>query len=272
MKCVSELYGRHPDSDIYIIGTGASTRVFPLSFLKDKITIGLNQAWKLFPVQYAVTIHPELNMPECMADETPHPEITWITKHSKSRGLYKAGLLTQAQLQHIERNCYSFEADREPQDGPAPNVSEAARVTRWLREPTLGRLYLWGSISTSAANLAANMGAHNIIFIGCDNCALEGNHHAHGQHTRWLGALPDIRYREYYEAAAETRAVLRERGINVMSLTPFLGLKSPELDFARLCGELQVPALVTGEDISPVTSLPRWQQLLYKLKKKITAR
>lgn len=271
MRCVSELYGKHPGSDIYIIGTGASMRVFPLAFLKDKITIGLNQAWKLLPVRYAITIHPDLNMPECMAAEAPHPDITWITKHSKSRGLYEAGLLTQAQLEHIEHHCYSFEAGREPQDGPAPNVSEAGRVTRWLREATPGRLYVWGTISTTGANMAANMGARNIVFIGCDNCALEGNHHAHGQHTRWLGATPAVRYREYYEAAAETRAVLRERGINVMSLTPFMGLESPEYDFARLCDELQLPRFVNNEDISP-TARPRWQLTLQRIRKKIAAR
>jgi hypothetical protein len=272
MKCVSQLYGKHPESDIYIIGTGASTRVFPLSFLENKITIGLNQAWKLFPVQYAVTIHPELNMPECMPGEAPQPEITWVTKQSKSRGLHKAGLLTQAQLEHIEQRCYSFEADREESDGPAPSVSEAARITRWLREPVPGRLYVWGTISTTAANLAANMGARNIIFIGCDNCALEGNHHAHGQHTRWLGASPEVRYREYYEAAAETRTVLRERGINVMSLTPFMGLESPAYDFGRLCDELQLPRFLDNEDISPNSHDSLLQKVTSKLKRKLAAR
>ena len=47
-----ELWGRHAGETIYIIGTGPSQRLFPLDFLSDKITIGLNQAWKLLPVQY----------------------------------------------------------------------------------------------------------------------------------------------------------------------------------------------------------------------------
>jgi hypothetical protein len=29
MKSVTELYGRYPDSDIYVVGTGTSLRVFP---------------------------------------------------------------------------------------------------------------------------------------------------------------------------------------------------------------------------------------------------
>ena len=68
MRSIEELYGRHPGSDIYVVGTGASLRVFPLAFLENKITIGLNMAWKVAPVQYSITIRPELNIPEFMGE------------------------------------------------------------------------------------------------------------------------------------------------------------------------------------------------------------
>ena len=44
-------------------------------------------------------------------------------------------------------------------------------------------LYQWSSISQTAVNLAANMGAKNVILVGCDNCALLDNHHAHAQQS-----------------------------------------------------------------------------------------
>ena len=69
MKKIQEIYGRHPGSDIYIVGTGTSLRVFPLAVLKDKITIGLNQSWKVVDTTYAITMMPKLNIPEFIEGE-----------------------------------------------------------------------------------------------------------------------------------------------------------------------------------------------------------
>ncbi|NJO98002.1 MAG: hypothetical protein HC764_20055 [Pleurocapsa sp. CRU_1_2] len=113
-------------------------------------------------------------------------------------------------------------------------------------------MYFWGSVSGAGVCLAANMGAKNIIMIGCDNCSLLANHHAHEQHVRWKGVDPNQRYRQYYEALAEVRTVLKERDINLLSLTPFMGLANPEQDFAHLCTELNQPKLIENNiDVSP---------------------
>lgn len=247
MRCVSELYGRYPGSDIYVIGTGASLRVFPKSFLEDKITIGLNMAWKTVPVKYAITIHPELSIPEFIAGEQPHPEITWITKYAKTKAL-----VTPEQFKHAEENFYFFETNGRENTQPPNKPSDAGRILEWVRQPTDDKLYLWTSIAQSGVNLAANMGAKSIILIGCDNCALLGNNHSHKQHTRWRDATPDTRYREYYEGLAEMRPVLRDRGINLVSLTPFVSLDQPGMDFQNLCTELDQPTYIaSGEDITP---------------------
>lgn len=243
MKQVSELYNRHPGSDIYIIGTGASFRVFPAELLDGKITIGLNMAWKNVPVQYGITIHPDLNIPEYMPGEAPHPEITWITKYHKSKKL-----LTPDQFADAEARCYFFESDGQPNSQPPDQPSDAGRILDWVREPS-NNLYQWSSISQTAVNLAAHMGAKNIILIGCDNCSLAGNHHAHNQHTRWKGVAPDHRYHQYYEGLAEIRAALREQGVNVVSMTPFMSLANPVSDFERLCDELGRERLIANHDL-----------------------
>jgi hypothetical protein len=246
-KCVSELYNRYPDRDIYVIGTGPSLRVFPHDLVRDKITIGLNMAWKTLPVKYSITIHPDLSIPEFLPDETPHPEITWITKYAKTKSLVSA-----EQLQYAEENFYFFEMDGRPNTQPPNKPPDSGRVLDWVRRPTDDKLYLWTTIAQAGVNLAANMGAKNIYLIGCDNCALGGNNHAHKQHTRWRDASPDSRYREYYEGLAEIRPVLRERGVNLVSLNPFMSLQFPEEDFARLCQELNQPQLIaSAPDISP---------------------
>ncbi|MEL6247650.1 MAG: hypothetical protein AAFY78_12355 [Cyanobacteria bacterium J06648_16] len=245
MKPVSDLYNRHPDSDIYVVGTGASLRVFPTDFLTNKLTIGLNMAWKLVPVTYGITIHPDLNVPEFMADEAPHPDITWVTKRAKSKAL-----LTAEEFEYADGHFYYFEMNGQANTQPPHQPSDEGRILDWVRQPTENYLYQWSSISQTGVNLAANLGAKNIILVGCDNCAILGNHHAHNQHTAWKGVDPQERYQQYYEGLAEVRTALRERGINLLSMTPFLSLESPQNDFQRLCQELNRPDLIKNADVT----------------------
>ncbi|MFA5882556.1 MAG: hypothetical protein WDA60_01765 [Acidimicrobiia bacterium] len=259
MRAVSELYGKHPGSDIYVVGTGASLRVFPPSFLEGRITIGLNMAWRMVPVTYGITVHPDLNIPEFIPGETARPDITWIVKRDKLGGMAAEHLRSADEL------YYSFRTG--PRDGDPvvpvtqgrPGTDASSRVLDYVRAPTENFLYLWSSISQPAVNLAANMGAKNVILVGCDNAALLGNHHSHGQHTRWLGAEPDDRYRDYYDGLAEMRSVLRERGVNLVSLNPFLTIGPHEYDFVQLCEELGVPVQVENRDITNIYVAP-WEK------------
>lgn len=220
-------------------------RVFPKSLLEGKVTIGLNMAWKVAPVTYGITIGPHLNIPEFMPDEPARPEIIWITRADKARAV-----LSGEQFAYADRSFFNFEmADRAPFHTD-DWVSDAGRVIDYVRRPTGIKLYQWSSISQTAANLAANLGAKNVVLVGCDNTSLLGNHHAHQQHTKWLGEDPDYRYGQYYEGLAEVRAALRPRGVNLVSLSPFLKLDDPAGEFLRLCREMEQPEFLVGEDIS----------------------
>ena len=243
MRSVSELYDRHVGEDIYLIGTGTSIRVFPRDFFVGKVTIGLNMAWKNVPVRYAVTIHPDLNIPEFIGDQ-PHPDITWIVPREKSRSL-----LTPEQFAHADSRFYNFDYHGKPNTQPLNEPGDSGRILDWVRRPTGNNLYVWSSIAQTGANLAANLGARNVILVGCDNAPLMGNQHAHKQHTRWKGAAPEHRYRQYYEGMAEVRAALRERGVNLVSVQPFLGISNFETDFERLCHELKQPQVLEGGDV-----------------------
>ena len=245
MRPVSELYGRHAGEDIYVVGSGTSVRVFPASFLKGKVTIALNMAWKNLPARYGITIHPDLNIPEFIGEQ-PHPDITWIVPREKSRAL-----LTPEQFAYADEHFFTFDYRGQPNTQPSNQPGDHGRVLDWVRRPTGDSLYVWSSIAQTGANLAANLGAKNIILVGCDNAALIGNHHAHRQHTRWKGVAPEHRYRQYYEGMAEVREALRERGVNLVSLQPFLGIADFDDDFRRLCREMEKPHLLSGLDVSP---------------------
>ncbi len=269
MNYVSQLYNTHPGADIYVVGTGASLRVFPLSFLENKIAIGLNQAWKLLPVKYSITIRPELNIPEFMAGEAPREGITWITKFIK----FTTPEQKEFAKAHAER-FYYFESV--PTDNKERLIqgqsSLAGRNLEWVRKPTENYLYVWSSISQAAVNLAANMGARNIILVGCDNAAVMNNHHAHGQHTMWAGNDPQARYQEYYQGLCEIRAVLRQRGITLISATPFLRVGDCEAEFLDLCQQLTQPAFIENRDISRRVGVAKKQKSsLFRTLRKLMA-
>jgi hypothetical protein len=273
MKSVAELYNLHSGEDIYVVGTGTSLRVFPHSFLENKITIGLNMAWKTLPVGYSITIHPNLAIPEFLKDELPHPEITWITKYDKTKHL-----VTPEHLKHAEKYFYFFESHGRTNTQPPGEPTDCGRILDWVRQPTENKLYIWTSIAQAGVNLAANMGAKNIILIGCDNCALGENHHAHQQHAQWVGADPNHRYRQYYEGLSEIRSVLKERQINLISMNPFLTLAYPHEDFEHLCEELEKPKIIhlTADISRKITMMEyfkyyksRIYDLAYRLKQNI---
>ncbi|HUF99352.1 MAG TPA: hypothetical protein VMM60_14580 [Ilumatobacter sp.] len=240
-------------------------RVFPTEFLVDRLTIGLNMAWRVAPLKYGITIGPHLNIPEFLDGELPHPEITWITKRAKAKQV-----LRPDQFAHADSSFYTFDMAGRPNRAPPNEPSDEGRVLDWVRRPTGDNLYQWSSISQTAVNLAANMGARNIILVGCDNSSLLDNHHAHVQHTKWVGAAPSYRYDQYYEGLVEVRSALRERGVNLLSLNPFVKLDNPSRDFSFLCDELSVPSLLSGEDIPDVHA---WQARPSRLERRIqTAR
>ena len=57
---------------------------------------------------------------------------------------------------------------------------------------------------------------------------------------------------------------LRERGVAVVSMTPFLGLETYNEDFVRLCGELGQKTFIRATDISPISpkKLVQWKKEL----------
>lgn len=245
MKMVSELYGKHAGADIYVVGTGTSMRVFPPDFFRSKVVIGLNMAWKLLPVQYCITIHPDLNIPEFMPDESPQSQITWVVGNRKAQAV-----LTKSQFEYAEKTFFFFNYHGKPNHQPPHEPSESGRCIEWVEEVSGDNLYVWSSISQAGANLAANMGAKNIILVGCDNTDLVNNHHAHEQHTRWKNSSPHHRYRQYYDGLCEVRTALRRRNVNLVSLSPFLKLDSPEIDFLHLCKEFKVQPFIKNKDVS----------------------
>jgi hypothetical protein len=90
-----------------------------------------------------------------MEGEQPRPDITWVTRANKIRALSASA----ERLVFAEENYYSFDSKGKKPSISLMNPLSLVAMLEWVRTPTPDKLYLWSSISQSAVNLAANMGA-----------------------------------------------------------------------------------------------------------------
>jgi hypothetical protein len=237
MRTISDLYKKHLKSDIYIVGSGPSLRFFPENFFQNKITIGLNYAYKSIRPMYSITVHPYI-IPIRQSDWN----CEWITKTKTSDNSWS-----------IHKNngnvdaFYLFNNNNDPLD------------FSYLTVPgTSQNLFVGAGIQTGALHLAARMGACNAILVGVDMGLTAGGHHATDQHTQFHGYSAQAVYDEYYYYTVKLRTELKRLyGMNIVALTPFLG-KDIERDACHLKQELNLPDLpkpVEVEHVKRTTSL-----------------
>ena len=241
VKKVSDLYSEIVEKDVYIVGTGPSFRLYDKSFFHNKIVIGLNKAIDEVDCKYLITIHPDL----VLNNSNVVKNTIFILPQKKTQELLDPALYSQ-----IQDKVYFFEYFGKSNTAGLSDPSNSGRIIDWVLEPTNDNLYVWSSISQTAMNFAANLGYKNIFLVGCDNMAISGNHHNSKQHTRWNGSSSETRYYQYYLGCKEVRNVLIKRGVNVFSLTPFVGLGNLEEDFKSQCEIKNLPHLIQEPDIT----------------------
>jgi len=221
---ISLLANRHAKSDVYIVGTGPSLRVFDKQYLSDKITIGLNQAWKQLPTVYSISVHPEL-----------------VIEYEKSKTKNKTNWVVKQKGEFINKSL----------DDPEYYIFKTVdRDFSIFTKPKADHLFIGRGVQQTAMHLAAVMGAKNIILVGVDMTDVGGDHHGHDQHVKFHGLDPKSVYAEYRDYTAKARQELRKLKINVMTLSPFIGSCDASEDYTRICAELRLPKLPKPEDTS----------------------
>lgn len=226
---ISELWDKHKEETIYILGTGPSVRCYgDLNKILDGNTvIGLNESYKYYKSTYNMTLHPKL---------FPNK----ITKIRPPNCIIKP----KDQYRHIKTENPNFYVFQNNQD-----IYDFSYL-----EKTKNHLYIGRGIQTGAMVLAAQMGASLIILIGCDFAQLGLDHHSHETHTEFYGLTSQQIYQEYYQNTVIVRTKLRDiYKTEIISLQPFLGLGHQDLDYRRLCCELDLPSLPPVKDKSTYT-------------------
>jgi hypothetical protein len=225
---INTLFKKHVGADIYVVGTGPTTRLFPKNFFKGRVTIGLNQAYKLIEPMYSITVHPEL--------ELEYRELIKAKKVKPTKWLVKHKAPTFLRLN--DPSIYVFHTSYE-----------------W-KEFIGGKsdtLFLGKGIQLTAIDLACRMGARSVILVGVDLGDIAGDHHGHDQHIQFHGLSASEVYREYRLWTYKARRLAREKaGVAVLSLYPLLGCGGDvhQEDYAQFRKELGLSKLPKPKDIS----------------------
>lgn len=203
MRTIDELRGKHRGEDIWIIGSGATAGYVDPAFFEGKVTIGINHVHRRFRTSYLIGKDGPGFIDE--ASTTGIPLIVSEFAYAmRDRGLNDAP------------NAYYFTHIDHGQPGIFDVIGTGQHT-----------LVTWSTLG-SAMHIACEMGAENIILVGCDCGTLDGAFHfpeyspGQTQAERW-------RYRQFLSATARDVIIARDTlqkhyGVRIYSLNPFVNL------------------------------------------------
>lgn len=207
----------HKDCDIYIIASGKTLDFIDNSFLKNKLTIGINQVYKKIEPKYLV--RKEIEMIDSVIN-TCKKTIHFISissygnheKHKKKNENYiKKKFKNNDNIVLYDHNNNNIRLTKLP-DNPDKIVVSHSTITTGI-------------------HLAAYMGAKNIILIGHDCGTIDGEPNFNGYHTDETYKIVHKEGKKGYinwlkcieNDTVKLKKLLKQKyGCNVYSLNPFI--------------------------------------------------
>ncbi len=214
-KLITELKNKHKGQDIYVLGAGASMNYIDPKFFDNKITVGVNMMYQIFPCTYIVKIHNE------ESQKVIDAEVTLII--SKLDG----GL--RDILNQFNGNYYVFKHMK--------NMGGSLSITPLEATDSLK---VGASTIHSAIHFAYFLGAANIILCGCDCGMLDNVPYVNGYYNETSIKRLSFKVEEDYEFFLLTERqtlnlanLIRDKGVSVYSLNPFINLGLENHAFTR---------------------------------------
>ena len=229
MKEIKEFANIHKGEDIYIICSGKSLDYISEDFFENKIMLGINQAYKKLNCHYYVRKEAALLEEIFLKDyEKIKDSYFFVSRHD---GGFAAGARTDKNLNIVKnnlsqhKNILIYETNQ--------NISRS-RINPDLVQLTGDFFLATDSTITTGINIAAFIGAKNIILCGHDCVTINGEpnfsgyhsdesykiKHAQGKHqySRWLSGLE--------RQTREMKHILKNKyDINLLSINPFVSMK-----------------------------------------------
>ena len=213
-KSIKELQHNHLGEDIYVICAGPSSNFIEPTFFEYKTVIGVNNVFKKFPCNYVIAKdlkeHPRFTR---MVDELKYTNIPLIFPE------YHTAHYSDGKNQPDYDKGYVFEH----LDNKSADMDEEVFSVIGTDKLVVSR-----STVTSAINLAAYMGARNIILVGheCGSIAGDlydptytekdwGSANNYSSAPKWVGSIES-------QTLKVKERVKEEYGSSIYSLNPFI--------------------------------------------------
>jgi len=210
---IKEFKDCHKGKDIYVICAGPSSDYVPPRFFTDKIVIGVNNVFKKFPCNYVIS-----------KDLKEHPRYTRMVQELKGTDIklvfseYHTGHLSDGKNEPDIEGWYFEHLDNQSAD---------------LNDEVLSvigsdKLVVSRSTVTSGLNLAAYMGAQNIILLGHDCGTIDGDLYDPTYTESDWGSANNYSSAPKWVGSIETQTIeVKERlkkvyDCDVLSINPFI--------------------------------------------------
>lgn len=209
MKGIQKFKNIHKGKDIWVVGSGGSLEYVEPSFFDNKIVVGVNMAYKHWHVDYTVVMHLWL------IDEALEAGQTVITSEYECCYPERGRLETE---KYTDKEVYMYKHLR--QDYMIMHYD-------WFDQEDA--LVIGGTTAINAMSFAYHLGASTIMLAGIDGCSVNGMTHYSGYKkegkTYDHGQINVIR-NDYHKLVVEYRDFLKEEGVPVYSLSPFIGMRN----------------------------------------------
>jgi|GEM_PF-2912247 len=201
--------------DIYIVGTGPTSSLFDFSYLKDKVCLSLNDAFKMHSsITPIALMHHEIYAHTGKDLGAPfHPNFKNI-KYPIVKGSSKKKQ-EKVDWDHPQYYYYDWDLNIE-------NIRTLSKNSNYL-------YYTPEGCSLHAAlQIAWIMGAKNVFVIGCDSVTMDGQHYAEYDKNKIrddniLKNGLKRNYNSYVYGELIVRDFLSFKGIRVFNLSPIVG-------------------------------------------------
>jgi hypothetical protein len=220
-----ELRDIYLNQDIYIVGSGPTTNLFPFEFLKDKICLALNDAYKIHPAITPIALmNNQVYAHTAEREDAPYHEYFKKIKYPivKPKSRYR---VEKIEWEHPYFYYFDRSLDLE-------NINSLTKETDYLYYTPEG------CSLHPALQLCWIFGAKNIFVIGCDSCTFQGEHYA-SYNKNGIGKIEAQRsYDSYIYGTLIIQEFLKSKGINVLNLSPIVGYHRVEYQYDVLKGKI----------------------------------
>ena len=222
--------------EIYIVGSGPTTNIFPMDFLADKICMSLNDSFKIHPNIAPVSLmHHQIYCREANTIEASlHPNFSNI-KYPVIKGTGKR------RTEHVDwENPYFYFFDWNH------NINQIFEMSK-----NTDHLYFTpeGCSLHGALQLAWIMGARSIYTIGCDSTTFGGKHYAEYDKNKFRNDEVLKRglarnYDSYIKGTLIVQDFLRRKGVRLLNLSPIVGYHMVDYQYEALQDNVKIDQII----------------------------